>query len=261
MFCTDSQEEIYLEKKIKKYSPVRSQKEDQLTKNTAFQAYEKLFQNVIHDLKNPIGNILGVVYLLETDLQREEDKELLEIIKKSCNNALSILNSLLEEQKNQENLNLEKISINRLIKECLTDVTGSLALKNIGIKHQALQHELYILSDIQMLKRAFLNIITNAIKFSLPGGIIRIYSRISGNKLHISIEDKGIGIPESQQDHIFEKFTSAQRTGTNGETASGLGLYFTRESILKHHGNIWFKSVENEGSTFHVEFDLDQIGA
>src|SRR5690606_15162090 len=135
---------------FKKLDLLRSVRENRLnTEHFDKQHYKQLFQNVVHDLKNPIGNILGVVYLLEADLQREEDKELLQIIQNSCYNALSILDSLLADEKKQEKLSLEKISVNSLIEGCLADVTGSLALKNLHVQHQALGDDLFILADKQ----------------------------------------------------------------------------------------------------------------
>ena len=72
----------------------------------------------------------------------------------------------------------------------------------------------------------------------------------------LQVIDKGIGIPESMQASIFNKFTKAKRKGTEGEQTTGLGLFIAKRIVNMHDGKIWFESIENSGTTFFVRLPL-----
>ena len=72
------------------------------------------------------------------------------------------------------------------------------------------------------------------------------------------MRDTGVGIPPSLQSTVFEKFTKANRSGTQGETTTGLGLFIAKQLVEWHNGKIWLESREGEGTTFYVELPLGQ---
>ncbi|MCO5946761.1 sensor histidine kinase [Mucilaginibacter flavidus] len=99
------------------------------------------------------------------------------------------------------------------------------------------------------------NILSNAVKFSPKNGLINISSKIIKSgfnkpKWLLAIKDDGIGIPFEIQGFVFDQFTQAQLPGTEGETPTGLGLYFAKKTMEQHGGRIWFESVENKGPLF-----------
>ena len=94
----------------------------------------------------------------------------------------------------------------------------------------------------------------NAVKFTEDNGKIIIELTEGPASYSISIKDNGIGIPEYLHRHLFEKNTPASRTGLRGEKSIGMGLYIVRKLIALMNGTIAFESIENEGSTFTVEF-------
>jgi signal transduction histidine kinase len=93
---------------------------------------------------------------------------------------------------------------------------------------------------------------SNAIKFSAPGTVVKASSKITDDRITLKIVDSGIGIPEDLQAHIFNKFGKAQRAGTNGEASTGLGLCFTKQCIERHDGHIEFKSEVGKGTKFYI---------
>jgi signal transduction histidine kinase len=103
------------------------------------------------------------------------------------------------------------------------------------------------------MERVVSNLITNAIKFSAPGGTIVLKGSMHHYTVLLEVKDTGIGIPESLQAAIFEPFTKAKRKGTAGEKAYGLGLSICRQIVLQNNGRIWVESTEGQGSTFFVE--------
>ena len=102
------------------------------------------------------------------------------------------------------------------------------------------------------------NLIVNAIKFSPEGSPIKIECRKWENKVLVTISDAGLGIPDEIQNKIFDPFTSARRTGTQGEKPFGLGLYICKQIIEAHEGKIWLDSEAGKGTTFFVELPVKE---
>jgi signal transduction histidine kinase len=149
-------------------------------------------------------------------------------------------------------LNLEQTELNSFLRDCIDAQNGICQLKNIYINSNISEDTFIRSIDRLQFKRAIHNVMSNAIKFSSPGSIVKVSSKIENKRIVIKIVDSGIGIPERMQHEIFNKFTSAQRSGTSGEASTGLGLSFTKHCIERHHGTITFKSVEGKGTKFYI---------
>jgi two-component system, LuxR family, sensor kinase FixL len=111
-----------------------------------------------------------------------------------------------------------------------------------------------ILGDSKLLRQAFTNLISNAVKYSENGSVVLFNLDCEGDDLIISIVDSGIGIPEKDQINLFEPFHRAKNVGTRQGT--GLGLAVTKRAIEMHGGYIDFESVENEGTTFTITLPI-----
>ncbi|MDB5017480.1 MAG: sasA 1, partial [Mucilaginibacter sp.] len=98
--------------------------------------------------------------------------------------------------------------------------------------------------------------IVNAIKFSPEDSEIYIESRVLENNVEITVRDNGMGIPTDIQSKIFDPFTTAKRSGTQGEQPFGLGLYISKQIIEAHKGKIWLHSEPGKGATFYVELPI-----
>jgi len=220
--------------------------------------YKNLLQSVIHDLKYPIKSILELSALLEKDISKAEQQELLGVFRDWCNDATEKLNDLLTHEKD-ENLKFEPVSVNTLLKSCQSGIRGIAHAKQIQTCFTFLKKDKFIRIHRPAIKKALDNILSNAVKFSQAGGLIDVKAEIQENKLIISIADSGIGIPQDQQCCIFKKFNKKARLGTTGEQPTGLGLYLAKQSVLAHYGRLWFKSAENEGSVFYMELSLDRL--
>lgn len=111
-----------------------------------------------------------------------------------------------------------------------------------------------ILLDIDEAKllQAVNNLISNALKFTQENGTIDISLKEEEKTILLTIADDGIGIPKKHHGILFERFTSARRPGLRGEASNGLGVTITKTIIEWHHGEIWFESQENVGTTFYI---------
>ncbi|HEY0176997.1 MAG TPA: HAMP domain-containing sensor histidine kinase, partial [Pedobacter sp.] len=182
-----------------------------------------------------------------------EQNELVALSQHSCKHALEILNGFLEvEMEGARNKRLVPTDINAFYKSCLNEQKGLCSIKNIELSLE-LSSDVVIKSiDVLEFKRAIQNLISNAVKFSYPKSKIKVSSKSRDGKVILKIVDCGIGIPEKVKPYIFDSFTIAQRTGTNGEKSTGLGLYFTKQCIESLDGHIFFRSEYGKGTKVYV---------
>lgn len=218
---------------------------------------QEQIRTIVHDLRNPIANIAGLTEMLKFNLEKDK-QELVGYAEDACDFANAIIDDLLmssEMEENVSSLSKQKTDIIQLLKSCLHNISGSALVKNIEIKDELLDISFPIKLNSLKFRRAILNILSNAIKFTPEGGNIRVSASIKAKKITIAIADSGIGIPKSLHPIIFEKFTKAKRQGTNNEKTTGLGMYISKQLIEQHNGKIWFESEINKGTTFFIRLN------
>ena len=147
-----------------------------------------------------------------------------------------------------QKVQLERGNVNDIIKKALVFISPKVAEQNIEIK-ELLDPELqYIQLDQEMLYRAILNILVNALQAMGEGGTLRVESRPGkgGSGVEFQISDTGAGISEKKIEHIFNPFFTDKNKGT------GLGLAITKNIIDSHNGEIWVSSQEGQGTSFFI---------
>ena len=147
----------------------------------------------------------------------------------------------------------------------MRQVSGTLRLgaqeKNITIDDSGKwPKQAYVLGGVGALKRAAMNIIANAIKYSPDGSTVTVGFRKSANNEHIiSVSDHGIGIPEDEQEKVLRGYYRASNASAVQAHGTGLGLWVTSMVLSEHGGRIWFNSKENEGTTIFMALPATQI--
>jgi signal transduction histidine kinase len=104
------------------------------------------------------------------------------------------------------------------------------------------------------------NLLTNAVKFSNPGGAVAVRLAHKGEGVQVTVSDSGIGIPAADQSRIFEKFFRASNRDATGASGTGLGLSICRHIVNRHGGRIWFESTEGIGTSFHFVVPTAKAG-
>jgi signal transduction histidine kinase len=219
--------------------------------------YSRLIKIVAHDLRNPISAISTISGMLHPDENLPADmKELMSLVQVSSKNSLDLINELLETDFDQhQKIKLEQVNVDEMLHQCISLLSFRAKDKNQQLTLNSNVH-VKIKGEYEKLWRVMNNLIVNAIKFSPEGAQVHVESRIVENKLLITVNDAGLGIPVDIQNRIFDPFTSAKRAGTQGEQAFGLGLYISKQIIEAHNGKIWFESQPGKGTTFYVELPL-----
>jgi signal transduction histidine kinase len=213
---------------------------------------------VAHDLRNPISAITGFTDVLKQNHNNSITQKHLDLISKSCNYSLSIINDLLDitQLGNEEfKLELNDYELNSAIKQAMNSFDFQLREKGIELVFNTTHEDIFVRLNPDKFNSVLSNLISNAIKFSNPNNRIIINTKLHHKEVLITCQDFGIGIPENMQQIIFNRFTKAGRTGTSGEKSFGLGMSIVKQIIKLHHGKIWLESEEQKGTTFFVQLE------
>jgi signal transduction histidine kinase len=215
-----------------------------------------------HDLRNPIGIIMGFADFLLQDLEgklSENEEKILRTISSSSEFMLKMLNDLLDIAKIESGkliLTPEKVDLEILAKENVELNRMIAKKKNIQIQFYCLEKIPYITADTIKIEQVLNNLISNAIKYSLPGTTIKVSLFLSGENVTVSLADQGQGIPEDELINVFKPFGTTSTKSTGGEKSTGLGLAIVQKIVLGHRGKIWVESKVGVGSTFYFSLPL-----
>ncbi len=208
-----------------------------------------------HDLRTPsVAAIQTLEYFLNGKLGNLTDKQkmLLETMKKSSEDMLGLVNTLLEVYKYEAGrLRLVKTSFpfEPLVNECIEQIQVIADSKNQKIeKHFKNLDKAEIIADRNELRRVIVNLLGNAVKYTQNGGLIEVKAEIEENDLHFSVKDNGEGIPKKDIPKLFKRFS--QGTQEKRSISTGLGLYLSKQIITAHGGKIWLESDKGKGSEF-----------
>lgn len=215
-----------------------------------------------HEFRTPLSGILSSASLISkyTDEEGNEKRiKHIDRIKSSVQNLTNILNDFLSLDKLQSgkvSLHPSEFSIHELVTEIQEEMQGLISDdRSIAYTHSGDEVTIHI--DRNIMKNVLLNLVSNAIKYSNPGTVIKIRTGILSKQLNLEVEDSGIGIPKADQKHMFERFFRAQNaTNIKG---TGLGLNIVRRYLDLLGGTIDFKSIEGVGTTFIVSTPIKSI--
>lgn len=181
--------------------------------------YNKLIteflSNISHELKTPLNVIFTAVQLLgfyEKDVDYEKQDKYLKLIKQNCYRLMKLINNLLDTTKLDSGylkLNLVNYNIVSLIEEITLSVTSYAESKGINIIFDTDVEEKIIAVDTDKIERIILNLLSNSIKFTNPGGHIFVKIKDCGENVYIHVKDTGVGIPSDKLESIFERFFSS----------------------------------------------------
>ena len=218
---------------------------------------DKYFSIIAHDLRDPFNAFVNLIQLIAEDSKSFTAERLSGIFNHMyllANNLFSLLKNLFdwaETQKGSIQFQPEEFSLSDLISESIILLNENSIQKRINITN-SVSPPLKAFADKNMVNSVLLNLLSNALKFTRPGGTVTVNAGISvGNMIEISVMDTGIGIPVGIVNKLFKLGEKTGRKGTGGELSTGLGLLLCKEFVEKNGGKIWLESEEGLGSTFH----------
>jgi PAS domain S-box-containing protein len=225
-------------------------------------AKDKLFSIIAHDLRSPFQNIIGLSQLLIGDEKEgyvAQSEMYADLINSTARDTLVLLDNLLnwaKSQTGQLSFNPKKTILSSIIREGINISNSRAFFKNISLNiNQPENVEVY--ADENMVMLILRNLITNAIKFTNPGGKIDV-NVIPGIKyVEISILDNGVGMDEEKIKTLFNISSNTSSFGTENEKGSGLGLVLCKEFVEKQNGKIWVESAVGKGSNFKFTLPIN----
>jgi len=247
---------------------IEQTREDKNSAQEASEAKSMFLANMSHEIRTPLNGIVGFTELLKDTGLEEEQGEFVDIIEKSSENLLEIINNILDLSKIESNkLEIEDIIFNPIAEfESAVDVYAVRASeKHIDLGcfiDPALEFPLK--GDPTKLKEVIINLLSNAVKFTSSSGAINVnirkeeFNQSGITRIKFEIQDSGIGVTSEQKSKIFEAFSQADTSITRKYGGTGLGLTISSNFIELMGGQLDLHSEPGEGTTFFFTVDFEE---
>ncbi len=214
---------------------------------------DDLTSMIYHDLRSPLANVVSSLDLLDTMLPPGDTamKSLLDISLRSTERIQRMTDSLLDMsllEAGQLVGKRSKTAVSEFIYEAVEAIVSTVNNKNQSISYKVSENLPAVMADQDMIRRVVTNLLENASKYSPAGSHIEVGALRRGDQVHIWVQDHGQGIPATEHERIFDKFTRLK--SENGPKGLGLGLAYCRLAVQAHGGKIWVESELGVGSRF-----------
>lgn len=248
---------------------VQRAKEEQISAEEENEAKSLFVANMSHEIRTPLNGIIGFTELLKSTPLNAEQKEYANIIDKSSQNLLNIINNILDLSRiESRKVEVEHITFESFdtFDETVANFGSSASEKEIDLNYfvdPTISPKLK--SDPGKIKEILGNLISNAIKFTERGGevdveIRKLDTQPGGHcRIEFTVEDTGIGMTDEEREKIFQPFTQGSRRITRKYGGTGLGLTLVKEYIDLLGGKLEVESEKGRGSTFRFVLPLDEM--
>jgi len=249
---------------------IEAAKEDKVAAIEANKAKSYFLANMSHEIRTPMNGIIGFTELLKNSKLTKEQKEYIDIIEKSADNLLSIINNILDLSKLESN----KVELEHIIFDTAKEFDSTIdtfaviaSEKNIELNYFLDPYiNKKLKGDPTKIKEVLTNLLNNAIKFTESGGEIDVeikksFSSANENKVWVefSVEDSGIGMSKKQLEKIFQPFIQADSSINRKYGGTGLGLTITKQYIELLGGELKVESQEGVGSKFYFAIPFEIV--
>ena len=248
---------------------IEQTKREKFSAQEANEAKSMFLANMSHEIRTPLNGIVGFTELLKDSGLKEEQREFVDIIEKSSENLLEIINNILDLSKIESHkLEIEHISFNPILEfESAVEIYAARASeKNIDLGcfiDPSLESPLK--GDPTKLKEIIINLLSNAVKFTNTAGSINVNIRklksdeIGKTRVKFEVQDSGIGVTSEQKSKIFEAFSQADISIARKYGGTGLGLTISSNFVELMGGQLDLQSNIGEGTTFFFTLDFEEI--
>lgn len=224
---------------------------------------DKFFSIIAHDLKGPIAtqaSFLNTLIRYIDGFSKEETKALAKEMFTSVNNLSTLLENLLEWSRSQmgmKEVNMGNVALADVVQRNVDLMIPRANEKEIRVE-QDISQELKVFADENLVNFILRNLISNSIKFTKPGGEVRVSAEVNEaiGMVEVRVKDNGVGIDDKSKSKLFELGSKISKTGTANEKGTGLGLMLCKEFVEAQKGTIWLDSQVGIGTTFIFSLQL-----
>jgi PAS domain S-box-containing protein len=220
--------------------------------------------NMSHEIRTPMNGILGFAELLkEPNMTSDDQQDFIQIIQVSGARMLNTINNIVDISKIESgltNVDIKETNINERMEFIYKFFKPEVEIKGLQFlfKNRLPAKEAIIKTDNEKVYGILTNLVKNAIKFTVEGSIEIGYEK-KGKYLEFFVKDTGVGIPQNQQQIIFERFRQGSDSITRRYEGSGLGLSISKSYVEMLGGEIWVESAEGNGSTFYFTIPYNSV--
>lgn len=221
------------------------------------QSKDRFFSIISHDLRGPMSVFIGTSFVLQSLVEERKHSDLIKLADsfgKQAEYINDLLDNLLKwslQQQGEFPFKLEKIDLKECVDTNIKVLEPLANSKEIDLI-SSVSDELTIMGDWNSLLTVFRNLISNALKFTMPGGKVIISNTIESENIRLSVQDTGIGMSEEKVKSLFDFSKESSTFGTKGEKGVGLGLQLVWEFVEMNGGKVEVESEEGNGTTFHL---------
>lgn len=224
---------------------------------------QEFVSNVSHELKTPLTSmkVLADSLMQQEDAPLELYQEFMQDIANEIERENKIINdllSLVKMDKTAAQMNITAVDINELIESVLKRLRPIARLRYVEVTFESIRPVTAEIDEVK-ITQVFTNLVENAIKYNKEHGWVKVLLDADHQFFTVEISDSGIGIPEADYDHIFERFYRVDKSHSREIGGTGLGLAITRNAILLHRGSVKVASTEGEGTSFTVKIPLTYV--
>jgi signal transduction histidine kinase len=229
-------------------------------------ARDKFFSIIAHDLRNPLQALILAADLLYNDydsLNEDQRKDYTKRFYNGSDQIAALLENLLDwssTQRGKITFHPRKINISLLAAENINLFKENAKKKNISVS-QEIEADTFAFADENMIRTVIRNLLSNALKFTNPGGTVKISASMSASNdmVEITVSDNGVGIKEEDINELFRIDVRKNTRGTANEKGTGLGLILCKEFVEKNNGTIKVNSTPGKGSSFTVTLPRESV--
>jgi signal transduction histidine kinase len=217
---------------------------------------DDLIALVSHELRTPLTSISGYLELLMEGEESfsEDQRAFLDVIDRNAERLLRLVTDLLfvaQAQAGRLTLDQAELDLCELVEEAVTAALPVAEERKIMVSYRP-SVGAFVRGDRVRLAQVIDNLLSNALKFTPPGGVVRVSVRVADEEVALEVADNGIGIPEDQQTELFDRFYRARSAVKKAIQGTGLGLSIVKAIAEAHGGSVSVASLEGEGSVFRV---------